>query len=90
MRVDIGFPVVRTDGHVITKFSGMGRLPHFLTYGAPPTLARFARGWSSAIIGFKSELEHAVKTPVKKAKYAEFTEVMTNVDTRSREAIKGK
>ena len=36
------------------------------------------------------ELEHAVKTPVKKAKYVEFTEVMTNVDTRSREAIKGK
>ena len=31
-------PVVRTDGraygHVITKFSGMGRLPHFLSYGA--------------------------------------------------------
>jgi len=42
----IGMPVVRTDGrslarsvygHVITKFSGMGRLPHFLSYGAPPT-----------------------------------------------------
>ena len=39
----IGMPVVRTDGrsldrsvygHVITKFSGMGRLPHFLSYGA--------------------------------------------------------
>ena len=37
-------PVVRTDGrslarsvygHVITKFSWMGRLPHFLSYGAP-------------------------------------------------------
>ena len=31
-------PVVRTDwrtyGHVITKLSGMGRLPHFLRYGA--------------------------------------------------------
>ena len=30
-------PVVRTDGraygHVITKFSRMGRLPHFLTHG---------------------------------------------------------
>ena len=24
-------------GHMITKFSGMGRLPHFLSYGAPPT-----------------------------------------------------
>ena len=40
----IGMPVVRTDGwrrsvygHVITKFSRMGRLPHFLSYGAPPT-----------------------------------------------------
>ena len=35
----IGMPVVRTDGraygHVITKFSQMGRLPHFLTHGAP-------------------------------------------------------
>ena len=41
--------VWRSYGHVITKFSRMGRLPHFLTYGAPPTLARFARGWSSAI-----------------------------------------
>ena len=33
----IGMPVVRTDGraygHVITKFSRMGRLPHFLSYG---------------------------------------------------------
>ena len=33
-------------GHVITKFSWMGRLLHFLTHGAP--LARFARE-SSAI-----------------------------------------
>ena len=40
----IGIPVVRTDGrsvgrsmygHVITKFSRTGRLPHFLSYGAP-------------------------------------------------------
>ena len=29
----------RSYGHVITKFSRMGRLPHFLTYGAPPTRA---------------------------------------------------
>ena len=47
----IGMPVVRTDGraygHVITKFSRMGRLPHFPTHGAP--LARFAPQ-SSAII----------------------------------------
>ena len=39
VRVNIGFPVVQTDGraygHVITKFSRMGRLPHFLSYGAP-------------------------------------------------------
>ena len=40
----IGIPVVRTDGravgrsvygHVVTKFSRVGRLPHFLSYGAP-------------------------------------------------------
>ena len=52
----IGMPVVRTDGvslarsvygHVITKFSRMGRLPQFLSYGAPPT--REAPRWSSAI-----------------------------------------
>ena len=45
-----GMPVVRTNGlsggrpvygHVITKFSRMGRLLHFVTHGAPPT--RFAR-----------------------------------------------
>ena len=40
-------PVVQTDGrsvygHVITKFSRMGRLLHFLSYGAPPTPRRFA------------------------------------------------
>ena len=40
----------RSYGHVITKFSRMGRLPNFLTYGAPPTLARFAHGWSSTNI----------------------------------------
>ena len=28
VRVNIGFPVVRTDGHVITKFSGMGRFTY--------------------------------------------------------------
>ena len=33
--------MVRTDGHVITKFSRMGRLLHFLFHGAP--LARLAR-----------------------------------------------
>ena len=50
----IGMPVVRTDGrsvygHVITKFSRMGRLPHFLSYGAPPTRGASSRAWSSAI-----------------------------------------
>ena len=39
VRVNIGIPVVQTDGraygHMITKFSRMGRLPHFLIYGAP-------------------------------------------------------
>ena len=39
-------------GHVITKFSRMGRLLHFLTHGAP--LARFARE-SSAIIASRDQ-----------------------------------
>ena len=42
----IGISVVwtggRADGHVITKMSQMGRLPHFLG-------AKLARAWSSAI-----------------------------------------
>ena len=49
MRFNIGFPVVRTDrrsfgrtyGHVITKISRMGILPHFLRNGA--TLAGASR-----------------------------------------------
>ena len=37
-------------GHVITKFSRMGRLPHFLSYGAAlPTRGAKRRAWSSAI-----------------------------------------
>ena len=46
--------VVRTDGrsvgvgHVITKFSLMGRLLHFLTHGAPP--AHFARESSATML----------------------------------------
>ena len=47
----IGMPVVPTNGwtysHVITKISRMGRLPHFLKYGA--TLERARRAWSSAM-----------------------------------------
>ena len=51
----IGMPVVRTDGdrsvygHVITKCSRMGSLPHFLTNGAP--LARFVRESSAINVG---------------------------------------
>ena len=46
----IAMPMMRTDGlsvygHVITKFSRMGTLLHFLTHGAQ--LARFARESSS-------------------------------------------
>ena len=48
----IGMPVVRTDGraygHAITKFSRMGRLPYFLTHGAPLRALR-ARELRSAI-----------------------------------------
>ena len=45
----IGMPVVRTDGrvggrsvygHMITKFSRMGSLPHFFTHGAPLRVLR--------------------------------------------------
>ena len=45
----IGMSVVRTDGraggrsvygHVITKFSRMGSLPHFFTHGAPLRASR--------------------------------------------------
>ena len=48
----IGMPVVRTDGraggqsvygHVITKFSRMGSLPHFFTHGAPLLFSWFSR-----------------------------------------------
>ena len=53
----IGMPVVRTDGrslarsvygHMIAKFSQRGRLPHFLSYGSPPTPGASRRAWSSA------------------------------------------
>ena len=39
----------RSYGHVITKFSWMGRLPHFLSYGAPSTRARGASLTSKGI-----------------------------------------
>ena len=54
----IFMPVVRTEGralarsvygHVITKFSRMVRLPHFLSYGAPSTRGASRRARSSAI-----------------------------------------
>ena len=35
-------PASSVYGRVITKFSRTGNLPHFLSYGAPPT--RAARG----------------------------------------------
>ena len=53
----IGMPAARTDGrsltlsvygHVITKFSRAGRLPHFLSHGAPPTRGAKRRAWNSA------------------------------------------
>ena len=36
-------------GHVITNFSRMGRLPPFLSYGAPHTRGTSRLAWSSAI-----------------------------------------
>ena len=36
-------------GQMITKFSQMGRLPRFLSYGAPPTHGANRHTWSSAI-----------------------------------------
>ena len=48
----------RSYGHVITKFSRTGRLPHFLSYGAPSTRALRARAWSSAI-NFKFDIHEA-------------------------------
>ena len=72
----IGMPVVRTDGrslarsvygHVITKFSRMGRLPHFLSYGAPPTrCAKWGRAWSSAI-NFANLLNIMLRPMIKKS-----------------------
>ena len=65
----IGMPVVRTNGlsggrsvygHVITKFSRMGRLPHFLSYGAPPTRGAKRRKWSFAMMK-RSEKCHPSK-----------------------------
>ena len=44
VRLNIGVPVVRAYSHVITKFSRMGRLPHFLSDGAPSTRASRPRG----------------------------------------------
>ena len=54
----IGIPVVRTDsraggrsggrpvyGHVITNFSRMGSLPHFLTHGAPRHTRELRYNW---------------------------------------------
>ena len=51
--------MVRTDFHVITKFSRMGRLLHFLFHGAP--LARFARK-SSAKSPERQQNKYDLKT----------------------------
>ena len=55
----IGMPVVRTDGRSLARctvvwlpnFPRMGRLPPFLSYGAPPTRGASRRTRSSAIGG---------------------------------------
>ena len=56
--------MVRTDGraygHVITKLSQIGRLPHFLRYGALST--RALRAWSS---GFPKTSDPSPPTPNK-------------------------
>ena len=51
-------PVVRTDGrsvygHVITKFSRMGSLPHFLTHDGPP---RAHRGPCNKLLSYEEKL----------------------------------
>ena len=67
-------PVVRTDGraygHVITKFSGMGRLPHFLTHGVPLRARELrykqffvGKGW----LGWLQGLIWEMKAPSKRA-----------------------
>ena len=46
----IGMTVVRTDGRAVgLRSRRMGRLPHSLSYGAPPTRGAKRRAWSSAI-----------------------------------------
>ena len=54
----IGMPVVWTDGRLLgvrsrdfTKFSSMSRLPHFLSYGAPPARAPRAGSQLTALAG---------------------------------------
>ena len=52
-------------GHVITKFSWMGRLRHFISYGVPSTRASRARG-ASLKITEKIIRENAFKHEKKK------------------------
>ena len=58
--------MVRTDGraygHVITKFSRMGRLPHFLSYGAPSTRALRARVELRYYKGLPDSMQSVQKT----------------------------
>ena len=52
-------------GYVITKFSGMGRLPHFLSYRAPPTRGALRRAWSSAITDSCTQLFGTMENSLK-------------------------
>ena len=65
--LNIGVPVVQTDGraygHVIAKFSWMGRLPHFISYGAPSTRARGAPLKITEKIIRENAFEHKKKKP---------------------------
>ena len=52
-------------GHVITKFSGMGRLPHFLRFKAPPTSGASRRAWSSATnVHFLMPADYTIPKPI--------------------------
>ena len=66
VRVTIGFPVVRTDGgwsvygHVITKFSGMGRF----TYHSAPLARKRAplKNWSFQVVVVQGQQRNVQKS----------------------------
>ena len=70
-------------GHVITKFSRMGRLPHFLTHGAP--LARFAREnsakkkWEGLSSATKAKYAKRKKTGCGAIELTDVDEVVTEI-----------